>query len=291
MDTTAEPDDAPTEIDTADIDDAPTEVDTADIDDAPTEIASRSDEGRNLDAASLHGNIDDEYGFLSREREFDQRQRSRSRTPTREEQLKRIREVLDRHAASIPRNERPYRSILDDMERQTVFLDTLPPDMAERASLSSDTMYYNFLYSGMGRLQKIARHLRCKYPGRHWASYLEEVSSFGHFCNTVDKMKQHMYLCNSSYKWGATEDLVRRWWDLGLHRSYTHLYYVVTPSLRDSAELEECLIRGSKSEKTPEIIRVRCENNTKGGEGLGQDHDSRSTVSGHFVYLAVAKNR
>ena len=101
-----------------------------------------------------------------------------------------------------------------------------------------------------------------------------------------------MYLCNSSFKWGATTaDLVRRLWDLGLRRSYTHLYYVVTPSLRDSADLEEDLIRGAKSDKTPEVIRLRCENNTKGGEGLGKDENNRSTELGHFVYLAIAKNR
>ncbi len=177
------------------------------------------------------------------------------------------------------------------MNRQTVFLNTLPPCMEERARLANNYMYYNILYFGMGKLQRIGLHLRDKYPGREWSAYLHDVSSFGQYCNTVDEMKQHMYLCNSSFKWGATADLVRRWWDLGLHRSYSHLYYVVTPSLRDSAELEGNMIRAAKSDKAPEAIRQRCENNTQGGEGLGQDYDNRSTVQGHFVYLAIAKNR
>ena len=267
---------------------------TAELDDAPTEIDSPSSEGGNMDhVASLEGDID-QYGFLAREQEFEQqrlRQRSRSRSPTREERIKVTRERLDAHAASIPSYPSDFRSIVADMNRQTVLLNTLPPCMAQQASITNNTMYYNMLYSSMDKLQKIALHLRDKYPGRHWGSYLQEVSEFGQFCNTVEEITQKMYVCNCSFKWGATGDLVRRWWDLGLHKSYSRLYYLVTASLRDSADLEESLIRRAKSDKSPEIVRLRCENNTKGGEGLGQDHDNRSTVQGHFVYLALAINR
>ena len=267
---------------------------TTELDDAPTEIDSPSECGQLDHVGSLEDGID-QYGFLCREREKEQqqlRQRSRSRTPTRAEQIQAIRIVLDRHAASIPPcTSSNYRSIVADMNRQTVFIDTLPRCMAEQASITNNTMYFKFLYSGFGRLHKVALHLRDKYPGRLWNPYLQEVSEFGQFCNTVEEMQQKMYTCDSSFKWGATIDLVRRWWDLGLHKSYSHLYYVVTPSLRDSAELEGNLIRAAKSDNAPEIIRLRCENNTKGGEGLGKDEDNRSTLQGHFVYLAIARNR
>ena len=267
---------------------------TAELDDAPTEIDSPS-EGGNLDHVASLEDDTDMYGFLSREQELEQqrlRHRSRSRSPLRHEVLEWTREMLARQAASIPPGtSSDCTSIVAEMNRQTVFLNILPPRMMERASITNSTMYYQFLYSGMDKLQKIALHLRGKYPGRAWGAYLQEVSSFGKFCNTVEEMKQNMYTCNSSYKWGATGDLVRRWWDLGLHKSYSHLYYVVTESLADSSGLEKNLIRVAKSDKTPELIRLRCENNTIGGEGLGQDHDYRPTVQGHFVCLAIASNR
>ena len=221
---------------------------TTELDDAPTEIDSPS-EGGNLDhVANLEDDID-QYGFLHREQELEQqqlRQRNRSRTPTRSEQIQRLRPLLDRHAASIPPcTSSSYRSIVADMNRQTVLLNTLPPDMAQLASQNDSTMYYNFIYSGMGKLQKIAMHLRCKYPGRHWSTYLQEVSGFGQFCNTVEEMQQKMYTCNSSFKWGATIDLVRRWWDLGLHKSYSHLYYLSLIHIWRCRRIERCRSRWS----------------------------------------------
>ena len=137
---------------------------------------------------------------------------------------------------------------------------------------------------------QVAHNLRYKFPGREGQTYLQRVGQFGKFCNTLDELKQHEARCQNSFKYGATVCLTRRWWSLGLHRSYSQLFYYITDSVHHRKSLETALIASVKS-SNDESRRLRCENTLDGGEGLGQDREGNSYLSGHFVYLAIARHR
>lgn len=245
----------------------------------------------------LDGNIvgdADMYGFLQREEEKRSRP-SRSRTPTRNELIAaRPKLVLgstgDAPAAGDSGSTSTYvESMFATLGKQTVCLQVLPRSMQDHADRQV-SFVPQLIYSSMDTMGKVAYHLRDKFPGREWQTYLNQVGEFGKFCNTVDDLRKHEDHCNCSFKYGATACLVRRWWTLGLYKSYSHLFYYITSSLEDSKSLETALIGSAKASNDP-IRRLRCENNTVGGEGLGQDPHGNYTVSGHFVYLAVAKKR
>jgi hypothetical protein len=257
----------------------------------------------------------DQYGFISRAQEQDARhdesKRSRSRSRRRQAE-KRAQEQHIQVAASSSGNQitqvatsssnstgtldtAQFTMTFANLEQQTVFYNCLPRNLDIQCNHHpTRALYYQFMFSEMPKLKRIAMHLDEKYPSRHWYPYLLEVAQFGTFCNTKKELLHCMFNCNSSYKWGATADLIRRWYDLGTHKmfkSYKHLYFVITGSVAESASMETSLIAYSKSEYVSKPVRDRCENNTHGGEGLGQDKERLASSQGHFVYLAIAKNR
>lgn len=238
---------------------------------------------------------DDPYGFLERERDEKKRPK-RSRTPTRSEIIAARPKIVlgstgEAPSASSSGNSNSYAdSVFYKCMQQTVNLNMLPRSMQAHANRNTSLMP-ELIYSYCDKLGKVAYHLQDKFPGRNWKSYLPQVAEFGKFCNTLQELRDQEALCQSSFKYGATACLVRRWYDLGpLCKSYTHLFYYITESLAESSSLESALINSAKTSSDP-IRRRRCENNTVGGEGLGQDREGFSKVAGHFVYLAVAKNR
>lgn len=273
---------------------APTELDTDS--DAVLEDASNHSDARA--SPVLDEVCSDMYGFLERE-ETRSRSRSRSRNE-RNRSRSREKEQSRSHVAASCQSiaeedvDTSTRSTVTvaGLEKQTVFYNCLPRNMEAQANNNPGrALYYQVMFTSLPKMKRIAMHLEEKYPGRQWYSYLQEVSEFGKYCNTASEMLSHMFSCGSSYKWGATADLPRRWYTLNLRKGYSHLYFVITGSVEDSTSMEDGFIAYSRSDSVPYFVRERCENRTNGGEGLGKDLDSRASSQGHFVYLAIAKGR
>ena len=236
----------------------------------------------------------DPYGFLQREEE-ERKRPKRSRTPTRSEVIAAMPKIVlgstgdDPAACSSGSSHTHGQAVWETWRKQTVCLQVLPLSMQRHADRQASFVPH-LIYANLDKMGKVAYHLEDKFPGRSWKTYIPQVSQFGKFCNTLDELKQHEARCQSSFKYGATVCLTRRWWSLGLHRSYSHLFYYITDSVHHSKSLETALIANVKS-SNDESRRLRCENTLDGGEGLGQDREGNSYLSGHFVYLAVARHR
>ena len=281
---------------------APTELDSPGDGDellqasASSEVVAAQDPNI-VPPSTLDQIIDDDtdpYGFLQRAEE-DRKRPKRSRTPTRSEVIAAMPKIVlgstgDALAACSSGSSHTHgQSIFDTMRKQTVWLQSLPRSMQAHADRQVSFLPH-FIYANMDKMGKVAYHLEDKFPGRTWKTYLPEVGQFGKFCNTLDELRQHEARCQNSFKYGATVCLTRRWWQLGLYRSYSHLFYYITDSVHQSKSLETALINSVKS-SNDESRRLRCENTLAGGEGLGQDTEGHSYLSGHFVYLAVARHR
>jgi hypothetical protein len=233
---------------------------------------------------------EDPYGFLARahseeesesqaliasrqKRERPAQPPTSSTQPTDESNAKRV------HAG-------PHDNALDHMlcpcARKLVNLSMLP--LERFMAGTSFAANQQFFYHGYPELYKLVLHLRQAVGAYEcWGDVVNMPG--GKFMNSVSDMERIALTRNFSYKWGATEDLCRRCYELELLKSYSQVLWHPRSSTAEVASLEQALIEHYTSDKVPFQVRGRCDNrpNPKWGEGLRKD------ASPSFLYLAIRR--
>ena len=145
-------------------------------------------------------------------------------------------------------------------------------------------MLRSMWWHSMDDTYKIIAHLKDLHPNVGWYDVFKSTSGFCTYKNSIRDLEVIAQTCGKYYKWGATANLDRRIHELGLVRQFSHLFFIVTSGISESAGMEKALIAWY-SQHPNDLLRLRCINNTKGGEGLG----NASAYLGipHFLYLAI----
>jgi hypothetical protein len=177
------------------------------------------------------------------------------------------------------------RFVLSELRQSTAYFvhsSDLPGPPAEQATWPAQPLPP--LYHGYPELYKLVLHLRQEVGAYEcWGDVVNMPG--GKFMNSVSDMERIALTRNFSYKWGATEDLCRRCYDLELLKSYSQVLWHPRSSTAEVASLEQALIEHYTSDKVPFQVRGRCDNrpNPKWGEGLRKD------ASPSFLYLAIRR--